>query len=53
LQGFPDSFIFTTSNTSRDLISGYRLVGNAVPPIVSKAFAAAVRQFLFFYFHCL
>jgi len=47
LQGFPDSFIFTTSNTNRDLVSGYRLVGNAVPPIVSKAFATAVRQFLY------
>lgn len=48
LQGFPDSFIFTNSNTNKDLINGYRLVGNAVPPIVSKAFAAAVWQFLLF-----
>ncbi len=46
LQGFPDSFLFTASNTNRDLINGYRLVGNAVPPIVSRAFAAAVQRFL-------
>ena len=40
LQSFPDSFRFTDVDV--DLISGYRLVGNAVPPLVSRAFADAV-----------
>jgi DNA (cytosine-5)-methyltransferase 1 len=47
LQGFPDSFIFTDPSTQVDLVSGYRLVGNAVPPILSRAFATAVRQFFY------
>lgn len=30
LQGFPDTFVFTCSDSKVDLVSGYRLVGNAV-----------------------
>jgi len=41
LQGFSDSFIFTEGESKVDLISGYRLVGNAVPPPLSRLFAKA------------
>lgn len=44
LQGFPDSFEFTSDQV--DLVSGYRLVGNAVPPIVSRRFAEAALSLL-------
>lgn len=42
LQSFPDEFHFLGEGGAVDLISGYRLVGNAVPPLVSRAFAEAV-----------
>ena len=42
LQSFPDDFLFLDDAGAVDLISGYRLVGNAVPPLVSRAFAGAV-----------
>ena len=42
LQGFPDDFIFTDSPNNKQLIDGYRLVGNAVPPPLSRHFAKAV-----------
>jgi DNA (cytosine-5)-methyltransferase 1 len=42
LQSFPDDFRFLDDDGAVDLISGYRLVGNAVPPLVSRAFADAV-----------
>jgi len=45
LQGFPDSFQFTDAGIS--LEDGYRLVGNAVPPIFSRVLAKSVK----FYFH--
>ncbi len=44
LQGFPDNFLFLNENV--DLVSGYRLVGNAVPPPISRQFAAAVAAYL-------
>lgn len=44
LQGFPDTFKFTDAGVS--LEDGYRLVGNAVPPPISRAFAQAVADFL-------
>jgi len=47
LQGFPDEFLFTGSESQVDLVSGYRLVGNAVPPPLSEMFAAAANNFLF------
>jgi DNA (cytosine-5)-methyltransferase 1 len=40
LQGFRDDFIFTTTNSSKELEAGYRLVGNAVAPPIARAFAA-------------
>jgi DNA (cytosine-5)-methyltransferase 1 len=39
LQGFPDSFIITKSDSPEELTSGYRLIGNAVPPPLAHAFA--------------
>jgi len=42
LQSFPDNFLLLEDGGAVDLISGYRLVGNAVPPLVSRAFADAV-----------
>lgn len=44
LQTFPDSFEFTSTGIS--LVEGHRLVGNAVPPRVSSAFATAVNTLL-------
>ncbi len=46
LQGFPDTFLFTGCDSKVDLKSGYRLVGNAVPPPLSRLFAAATLHFL-------
>ena len=55
LQSFPDSFVFT-SDTRSGLIAGridggpahsrYRQVGNAVPPLLANAVAAALREAL-------
>ena len=44
LQGFPDSFCFLSDAV--DLISAYRLVGNAVPPPLSRQLASAVHLYL-------
>lgn len=44
LQGFPDSFRF--SDAGINLEDGYRLVGNAVPPPISRVLAKAVGKFL-------
>lgn len=46
LQGFPDEFVFCSADSKVDLVSGYRLVGNAVPPPLSLAFATAIIEFL-------
>ena len=46
LQGFPETFAFSGTGTEVDLVSGYRLVGNAVPPILSRFLAAASQQLL-------
>lgn len=45
LQGFPQSFKFTNSESQVNLVAGYRLVGNAVPPPLSIKLAAATLQF--------
>ncbi len=45
LQGFPDSFIFTEPGCTT-LQDGYRLVGNAVPPPVGRAFGESGARFL-------
>lgn len=42
LQSFDDSFTFQDAGVS--LLDGYRLVGNAVPPLVGRAFASAFRR---------
>ncbi|WP_323174105.1 DNA cytosine methyltransferase [Natrialba sp. PRR66] len=39
LQSFKDTFEFLTSRTS-----GFRLVGNAVPPLLARAVATAIRE---------
>jgi DNA (cytosine-5)-methyltransferase 1 len=44
LQTFPDTFRFVSEKVN--LIDGYRLVGNAVPPRVSAIFAEEVLRFL-------
>jgi DNA (cytosine-5)-methyltransferase 1 len=44
LQGFPDDFEFCSAGV--DLVDGYRLVGNAVPPPLAAAVAGCVRQCL-------
>jgi len=46
LQSFPDTFEITGDGSKVDLVSGYRLIGNAVPPLLSRHFADAVRQFI-------
>lgn len=46
LQSFPDSFEITGDGSVVDLVSGYRLIGNAVPPLLSRRFADAVLHFL-------
>ena len=46
LQSFPDSFQITGDGSKVDLVSGYRLIGNAVPPLVSRHFAEAVLHYL-------
>ena len=46
LQGFPDDFIFTVGDSERELVDGYRLVGNAVSPPVGRAFAHSIMNYL-------
>jgi DNA (cytosine-5)-methyltransferase 1 len=46
LQGFPDDFLFTTSDRKKELIDGYRLVGNAVAPPLGQVFAISTKLFL-------
>ena len=45
LQGFPDNFLFTDNHSVKQLVDGYRLVGNAVAPPLSKQFAISVKSF--------
>jgi DNA (cytosine-5)-methyltransferase 1 len=56
LHSFPDRFVFTTDARSGPLLgrhdggpahSRYRQVGNAVPPLLAKACAAALRRAVF------
>jgi DNA (cytosine-5)-methyltransferase 1 len=42
LQGFPDTFTFLAPSVS----SGYRLVGNAIPPVLAWHIARSVAKFL-------
>ena len=44
LQGFPDDFLFTETNDIKELIAGYRLVGNAVAPPVARVLAVSVKK---------
>ena len=46
LQGFPDNFVFTTSNDIKELKAGYKLVGNAVTPVLGRLFAKSVKSAL-------
>lgn len=46
LQGFPDDFVFTETTSPRELIDGYRLVGNAVSPPVGRVFAQSILDYL-------
>jgi DNA (cytosine-5)-methyltransferase 1 len=56
LHSFPDRFVFTTDQRSGPLMgrhdggpahSRYRQVGNAVPPLLARACAAAIRRTVF------
>lgn len=56
LHSFPDRFVFTTDSRSGPLVgrhdggpahSRYRQVGNAVPPLLARACAAAIRRAVF------
>ncbi len=56
LHSFPDRFVFTTDPRAGELLgrhdggpahSRYRQVGNAVPPLLARACAAAIRQAVF------
>lgn len=56
LHSFPDRFVFTTDSRSGPLLgrheggpahSRYRQVGNAVPPLLAKACALAIREAVF------
>ncbi len=46
LQSFPDSFKIMAPGSAMDLVSGYRLIGNAVPPLFAMAIAKSAEQFL-------
>lgn len=46
LQGFPDEFLITADQTEVSLEDGYRLIGNAVPPPMSRVLAKAVAKAL-------
>lgn len=46
LQTFPDSFVITGSGSKLGLVDGYRLIGNAVPPLMSHHLASSVLEFL-------
>ena len=46
LQTFPDSFVITGAGSSVSLVDGYRLVGNAVAPLMSHHMAESVREYL-------
>ena len=56
LHSFPDRYVFTTDPRLGELLgrhdggaahSRYRQVGNAVPPLLARACAAAIRQAVF------
>lgn len=44
LQSFPDSFVFADESVGVSLMDGYRLVGNAVPPLLARALATEARR---------
>lgn len=46
LQTFDDNFIFSSKETKKELLAGYRLVGNSVPPLLSTRFAESVLNYL-------
>ena len=46
LQGFPDDFTFLEGDTVKEIRDCYRLVGNAVPPVLSEFFALSVKDYL-------
>ena len=51
IQTFPDEmeFVFNSPNGSLSASSGYKLVGDAVPPLLSYKIAKKIEEFLFKY----
>ena len=51
IQTFPDEmqFVFNSQNGSLSASSGYKLVGDAVPPLLSYKIAKKIEEFLFKY----
>lgn len=46
LQTFPDDFVITGPESSVSLVDGYRLIGNAVPLLMSQHLASSVLEYL-------
>jgi len=46
LQGFPDDFSLSENSAAEEILAGYRLIGNAVPPPLAYAIALTVRDTL-------
>jgi DNA (cytosine-5)-methyltransferase 1 len=46
MQSFPDDFLFLT-DTRRDIIASYKVIGNAIPCNLAYAFAKAIKEQVF------
>jgi DNA (cytosine-5)-methyltransferase 1 len=46
LQTFPDGFVITGPGPGVGLVDGYRLIGNAVPPLMSRHLASSVLEYM-------
>jgi DNA (cytosine-5)-methyltransferase 1 len=46
IQTFPDDFLFL-DETQKDIVAMYRVIGNAVPPLLAKSIADAIMEQVF------
>lgn len=46
IQSFPDDFLFF-DDTLKDIVGMYKVIGNAVPPLLAKAIATAIKEQVF------